>query len=172
MTIKDSGSRTEFETGAVRDVQDDKGRCDLMPLRVIFKFYRTLGQVSVDEKDEFQYVFFHLANWKYDGETDWLHLALRDFSDCVFDTYDDMFLEVSMHFKQGAEKYGEYNWQKGIPTHSYLDSAVRHLLKVIRADSDERHDRAFVWNIMCLIWTLENKPELDDVRHDGKEDEE
>ena len=31
-TIKDSGDRTEFATGAVRDMREGKGRCDLMPL--------------------------------------------------------------------------------------------------------------------------------------------
>ena len=30
--ILDSGNRREFETGAVRDVQEGKGRCDLPPL--------------------------------------------------------------------------------------------------------------------------------------------
>ena len=33
--IKDSGNRTEFGTGAVRDIQNDKGRCDLLPLDVV-----------------------------------------------------------------------------------------------------------------------------------------
>ena len=33
--IKDSGNRTEFATGAVRDIQVGKGRCDLLPLRDI-----------------------------------------------------------------------------------------------------------------------------------------
>lgn len=29
--ILDSGNRTEFESGAVRDIQEGKGRCDLLP---------------------------------------------------------------------------------------------------------------------------------------------
>ena len=33
--IKDSGDRTEFESGAVRDMHEGKGRCDLMPLDAI-----------------------------------------------------------------------------------------------------------------------------------------
>lgn len=28
---------TQFESGAVRDIQEDKGRCDLMPLWVVGK---------------------------------------------------------------------------------------------------------------------------------------
>jgi hypothetical protein len=73
-----------------------------------------------------------------------------------------MFLEVSKHFEEGAEKYGEYNWQKGIPTHCYIDSAVRHYLKWLRGDEDEPHDRAFCWNILCCTWTCIHKPELND----------
>lgn len=34
-TIKDSGERTEFETGAVRDLRGGKGRFDLIPWSVI-----------------------------------------------------------------------------------------------------------------------------------------
>lgn len=29
--IKDSGARHEFDTGAVRDMPEGKGRCDLLP---------------------------------------------------------------------------------------------------------------------------------------------
>ena len=35
--IKDSGNRTVFSTGSVRDIQEDKGRCDLLPLGVVAK---------------------------------------------------------------------------------------------------------------------------------------
>ena len=66
-----------------------------------------------------------------------------------------MFLEVSKHFEEGAKKYGENNWQKGIPPSCYIDSAVRHYLKWLRGDNDEPHDRAFVWNIMCCIWEVD-----------------
>ena len=39
--IKDSGDRKEFSTGAVRDMHEGKGRCDLLPLNVISRlFYR------------------------------------------------------------------------------------------------------------------------------------
>lgn len=34
-TIKDSGQRTEFKTGAVRDLQTGKGRFDLIPMATL-----------------------------------------------------------------------------------------------------------------------------------------
>lgn len=37
MSIKDSGERTEFETGAVRDMHTGKGRMDLLPLTAIIE---------------------------------------------------------------------------------------------------------------------------------------
>jgi hypothetical protein len=35
--LKDSGKRQEFETGAVRDTQEGKGRFDLLPLSVLVR---------------------------------------------------------------------------------------------------------------------------------------
>lgn len=152
-TIKDSGERREFATGAVRDIQEGKGRCDLLPLRVIgcFLHARPLDDIGLYQEEG---VTLHLID----------ALNHTDF----FSDVDTMFLEVSKHFEDGAKKYGEHNWQKGIPTHCYIDSAVRHYLKHLRGDTDEPHDRAFVWNILCCIWTCIHKPELNDYR---KEDD-
>jgi len=38
--LKDSGTRTEFSTGAVRDAQEGKGRMDLLPMRAIMAVAR------------------------------------------------------------------------------------------------------------------------------------
>ena len=37
MSILDSGDRTQFETGAVRDMHEGKGRMDLLPLSAIIE---------------------------------------------------------------------------------------------------------------------------------------
>lgn len=37
MPIRDSGERTEFETGAVRDMHEGKGRMDLLPWNAIME---------------------------------------------------------------------------------------------------------------------------------------
>ena len=80
-----------------------------------------------------------------------------------------MLLEVAKHFEDGALKYGDDNWRKGIPVRCYIDSSIRHYLKFLRGDQDEPHDRAFCWNILCCIWTCKHHPELNDY---GKKDEE
>lgn len=35
--IKDSGTRREFASGAVRDIQEGKGRCDLLPVLALIR---------------------------------------------------------------------------------------------------------------------------------------
>lgn len=149
--IKDSGNRREYETGAVRDIQEGKGRCDLMPLDVVAGFFRVGGN------DEAAKVIDRIYEYQISHSVDYLVAVMMDFM--KGDGFNDLvtaLLEVSKHFEEGALKYGENNWQKGIPESSYIDSAVRHYLKWLRVDDDERHDRAFVWNIMCLIWTHEH----------------
>lgn len=166
--IKDSGERREFDTGAVRDIQEGKGRCDLMPLDVV------AGLTN-------NHVIRNIYEFQFHNDPLRLETALKEFilnyTEWCPDGYyasqgvTTMCLEVSKHFEEGAKKYGEHNWQKGIPVKCYIDSAVRHYLKWLRGDNDEPHDRAFVWNILCCIWTCIHKPELNDYAKDGTEDD-
>ena len=160
--LKDSGERRQFESGAVRDIQRGKGRCDLLPLDVISEFYS-----SIDDNCYAAKVLFFISEFTATGSVDFLYPALRYTP--FGNQYAHMFLELAIHFEDGAVKYGENNWQKGIPVNCYIDSAVRHYLKYLRGDNDEPHDRAFVWNIVCAIWTCIHKPELNPY---GKKDEE
>lgn len=147
MTIKDSGERRTFATGAVRDIQESKGRPTLMPLQVVS---RLLGKQTRD------YIFQSIASFTETGETRYLYAALLKFVAVAYaGEPETMILEVAIHFEEGAKKYGDNNWQKGIPVNCYLDSAIRHYLKFRRGDRDEPHDRAFVWNIMCCIWEVD-----------------
>ena len=160
-SIKDSGARTEFPTGAVRDIQEGKGRCDLLPLDVVAEYLTLDGSPNLILSDVCLFQIY--------GE--WGHLvrALDAFNEYHWRNNKTMILEVAKHFEEGAKKYGEHNWQKGIPLPRYIDSAVRHYLKWLRGDKDEPHDRAFCWNIMCAIWTCKHKPELNTYRR--KDDE-
>ena len=38
--ILDSGERTQFQSGAVRDMHEGKGRCDLLPMCVLLRLAR------------------------------------------------------------------------------------------------------------------------------------
>lgn len=153
-SIKDSGNRRQFDTGAVRDIQEDKGRCDLLPLDVVAQLLDSAELLNIYQ-------------FTQDGDYQHLLVALEiNFMDSPYFSPYTAILETSKHFEEGAKKYGEWNWQKGIPTHCYIDSAVRHYLKWCKKDEDEPHDRAFVWNLLCCIWTCKHKPELNDYRKD------
>lgn len=107
MFIEDSGNRTEFKTGAVRDIHTGKGRYDLLPWNAID--------------------------------------------------------ELAKHCENGALKYGERNCEKGIPTHSLIDSAIRHLSCYMRGQKNEPHLRAAMWNVaMCIEMEL-NHEEMQDI---------
>ena len=106
-TIKDSGERTEFASGAVRDMHEGKGRMDLLPM-------------------------------------------------CVL-------LRLARHYESGSLKYGDRNWEKGIPCHSYADSAFRHICKYMDGWTDEDHLIAAIWNLCGLAWTEEKRPDMMDI---------
>ena len=105
--ILDSGERRTFTTGAERDMQEGKGRFDLLPMCVLMR--------------------------------------------------------LAKHYEKGAIKYKERNWEKGIPAHSFADSAMRHLVKYLDGWIDEDHLIAAIWNLCGLAWTEEKKPEMMDI---------
>ena len=105
--IKDSGERTEFSTGAVRDMHEGKG--DMLSLP---------------------------------------HAAL---------------LRLSTHYEMGAKKYGRFNYQKGIPLSSFIDSAMRHLSKYAAGWDDEDHLAAAAFNVLGALQMEETHPELCDI---------
>lgn len=106
-SIKDSGERTQFASGAVRDMHEGKGRCDLLPM-------------------------------------------------CVL-------LRLARHYENGCKKYGDRNWEKGIPAHSFADSAMRHMFKYMDGQTDEDHLIAAIWNLCGLAWTEEKHPDQMDI---------
>lgn len=111
--IKDSGTRREFNTGAVRDMVEGKGRCDLLPA-------------------------------------------------CAL-------LRLAKHYEEGAIKYSDRNWEKGLPISSMIDSGLRHLLKYLDGHTDEDHLVAAAWNILGAMWMEEKRPELQDIPSRKKE---
>lgn len=160
MEILDSGTRREFNSGAVRDVAEGKGRCDLLPLDII-------GQFMEDG------ILEGIGTYIREGYPEHLWEAIELFvSRFGYRGIVDMLLEVAKHYEDGAKKYAERNWEKGISLHCYIDSGVRHYLKFLRGDKDEPHDRAFVWNMLGAIWTQYHKPELIDLPFkEGKADD-
>ena len=133
-----------FASGAIRDDNDCKGRCDLIPLDIV-----------INVKEDKPLNLIH--NFKVSGEVEHLiNLLKLEMNEDIY----NVLLDVSHRFGLGAIKYGDHNWQKGIPANVYIDSGTRHYLKYMRGDDDEDHQSAYIWNIMCCIWTCEHLPEL------------
>ena len=66
---------------------------------------------------------------------------------------------VMKRYLDGAEKYGENNWMKGMPLSVYYDCAHRHL-EAWWSDRDgdnEDHAAAVVWNMLCAMYTETHK---------------
>ena len=152
--IKDSGTRTDFESGAVRDMGKGKGRFELLPLQ---ELHHVLTATDA--------VLTHMIFVKTDIEREYTYQVLENDVNNVlmyFNAYltdDDSYnilLKLAVHAEEGAEKYGDLNWQKGIPLMSYFNSAMRHYCKFRAGWNDEPHEIAFIWNLAAMLWTKKN----------------
>jgi hypothetical protein len=149
--IKDTGKRTQFETGAVREIDETKGRCDLV--------YNYVWATMTS--DDF---YRHMEDFVRDGQRISIYRAIEVVVGNAFKgDYETAYLKLSEHYAQGAKKYEDRNMEKGIPWHSMVDSALRHYTKWRRGDDDEPHDRAVIWNLLTLLYMVDNKPELNDL---------
>ena len=177
LAVHDSGERREFASGARRDMAEGKGRCDLLPFdevaAVISAFRKEWfahGGVRPAQRDT-EEAFLKSVNPMVGTEFDFTRSEYRraileaagKFAFIVWDGIETAVLDLAVHFEVGALKYEDRNWEKGVPAHSFLDSAVRHYLKWQRGDRDEDHASACLWNLVCLAWTLKNRPECDDL---------
>lgn len=105
--IKDSGERTAFASGAVRDMHEGKGDMASVPWEAI--------------------------------------------------------LRLSVHYENGAAKYERWNFRKGIPVSSFVDSACRHLAKYQCGCDDEDHLAAAAFNVLGAMLMENTKPEMQDL---------
>ncbi len=61
---------------------------------------------------------------------------------------------------EGAEKYGDWNWEKGMPVHDLLNHALRHLFGYLSGDDSEPHLEHALWNVAAAIHSRKLWPEL------------
>lgn len=72
-------------------------------------------------------------------------------------------LRLSKHYEHGAQKYGKWNYNKGIPVDSFIDSALRHIMKYLDGWDDEDHLAAAAFNILGAMEMEAHKPEMQDI---------
>jgi hypothetical protein len=66
-------------------------------------------------------------------------------------------------YGEGAQKYTDDNWKKGIPEKSLMNHAMAHLIRHLSGDQTEDHLAHATWNFMALMWVQDNRPDLLDL---------
>jgi len=59
---------------------------------------------------------------------------------------------LARHFEKGAAKYGDRNWEQGIPLSRFLDLSLIHISEPTAWD-DEDHLVAAAWNLLAALET-------------------
>jgi len=66
-------------------------------------------------------------------------------------------LRIAKRLEVGAKKYGDKDWEKGIPCSMLIDSALRHLLQYMGKENNEDHLAGCVTNLLQLMEQEENE---------------
>lgn len=62
--------------------------------------------------------------------------------------------------EEGRKKYGEYNWEKGMPISDLLRHAIAHIYKYLFGDRSEDHLAHAAWNLLAACHSEEMWPIL------------
>jgi len=73
---------------------------------------------------------------------------------------------LSKWYELGANKYGDRNWEKGMPFSRYTASMFRHVIAWMKGDKSEDHLSAIAWNSLVII----HHQELNEMQWDDMED--
>ena len=72
-------------------------------------------------------------------------------------------MRIARHMEESLRVYSPRNWEKGLPMHSMIDSAFRHLAKYVDGQTDEDHLCAAATNLLMAMWMEEKRPEMQDI---------
>ena len=71
-------------------------------------------------------------------------------------------LRVARHMENSLADHEERNWERGLPMHCFLDSAMRHVFKYMDGMVDEDHLAAAATNLLMALWTEAHLPAMQD----------
>lgn len=74
------------------------------------------------------------------------------------------FRRLAETFGEGAVKYGDHNWKKGLTESNLINHALAHLSLHVKGDTSEDHLSHACWNLYTLMWMQEKRPELMDIQ--------
>ena len=169
--IKDSGNRRKFDSGAVRDRAEGKGLPTLISPIFAQKFIEYSNQCrNIPFSPDYTH-YLHCAlqhtyillggirnsKMEYAIATDIMYAMQVQYNinNYSIRIYPIFFQKLAHQLEEGAKKYGQRNWEQGMPLEEYLNSLLRHLLQWYNGDEDEPHDAAAAFNIMCYCHTRE-----------------
>lgn len=61
---------------------------------------------------------------------------------------------------EGAAKYSDYNWERGMPVGDLLNHALRHIYRYLAGDRSEDHLPHAAWGLLAAIHSEALWPEL------------
>jgi len=64
---------------------------------------------------------------------------------------------------EGAAKYGDHNWEKGMPASQMINHAIRHIYLWLQGDDTEDHLSHSVFNLMAVVHFEETMESMVDV---------
>jgi len=69
---------------------------------------------------------------------------------------------IAKWYELGANKYGDRNYEKGMPFSRYTASMFRHIIAWMKGDETEDHLSAISWNAFAIM----HHQELDELQWD------
>ena len=66
-------------------------------------------------------------------------------------------------YAEGAKKYSDHNWRKGMPFSSILNHILNHIIKHLLGDRSEDHLAHAAWGFFAWMEFEETRPDLDDL---------
>jgi hypothetical protein len=70
---------------------------------------------------------------------------------------------LAQTYAEGAEKFGYFNWEQGMPVADLLNHAITHIYNFLGGDRSEEHLAHAAWNLLGAIHSLEKWPHLNDA---------
>ncbi len=69
-------------------------------------------------------------------------------------------------YGEGAMKYTDHNWRKGMPVSVMINHAMAHITSYLTGDASEDHMAHAAWNLFAVMHFEETRPDLFDLKVD------
>lgn len=133
-----AGSNLQAVTGGIGDINSDargagaryntgKPQLELLPLRLMARYYELLGVAGLEKKRALN-ALFRLATFQERGDPRALMLAMIDLGPGVLH-------DTARVFEYGRKKYAAWNWSKGMAWSVPLACAARHLEAILLGEA-------------------------------------